>query len=562
MKRSKKKLKKALGYLISGFFIALLGWVFYTALSNPNEVSRSGSDDEFQALPSNLIGAMPTVVDCLTGQTISNAEIVFRKLAPWIRIDVTAKGYLPFSQWFEEGSRVPTTLVLSSVQVSDYKRAAWKNPNGPKLIHLQFDGMTEEAFLPLLQKGMLPAFNAMLAKGTWRQIESCCSMISASVWTTVDTGLSPEQHGIEGFVIYPSEGEPPIAVNSSHIKAPRLWNILRSYGGKAIVGGILFPDPGDDILVNLGGLPEKLARARRVVDETKPDLVVLYEKTVDNTGHLWWHTHSKESLIKNGWDFSESFSRFHHGRLNQAYQDLNAWVAFALSIAGPDTTIIAHSDHGFMATFSSPAEIEPKLFEILLEDPSVSAEMAPDRKLVLRSYEIKNAEVITTKLASIRLENGSSPFMKIEPCDKTPGNADQFCISAELNWPALLQANHAGRTLVLEDKNLLVKDYFHYSDRSIPGEHFHLGILAAAGNNIRKGVKLNDPQVIDLMKNNLAILGLPIADDMIGRVWTELYKKPPEIRRISTFGNLAKITVNKKATKQELDALRQLGYIQ
>lgn len=64
------------------------------------------------------------------------------------------------------------------------------------------------------------------------------------------------------------------------------------------------------------------------------------------------------------------------------------------------------------------------------------------------------------------------------------------------------------------------------------------------------------------MPNTLAILGFPVAEDMSGRIWKEVYETEPEIRKIKSYGRLNKERKYELPTTERLDTLRSLGYIQ
>jgi hypothetical protein len=118
---------------------------------------------------------------------------------------------------------------------------------------------------------------------------------------------------------------------------------------------------------------------------------------------------------------------------------------------------------------------------------------------------------------------------------------------------------------------LVVSDHGHHAahaDGVFSGEHGDAppGILVATGPGIRVGARVDGASLLDVAPTVLAILGLPVANDMPGRVLDELFTTPPQVARVATYRDL--VAVSPAATPAPaLDAgvrerLRALGYLQ
>ena len=97
-----------------------------------------------------------------------------------------------------------------------------------------------------MQRGRLPAFRRIVDEGATGDLRSMQPSASPSLWTTVATGVSPERHGIHGFVVRGRPGEVK-PVTSTMRKSPAFWNILPQYGRKAAVIGWLVTWPAEAI---------------------------------------------------------------------------------------------------------------------------------------------------------------------------------------------------------------------------------------------------------------------------------------------------------------------------
>lgn len=124
-----------------------------------------------------------------------------------------------------------------------------------------FDGLSPELLLSF--RSELPAFDALLARGTFTPAWSCPPVDTPTNWTTIATGAATGTHGITGFQVH-LPGEPLDRVtptfNSRYRRAECLWETAARHGRRAVVLNypIAWPPPEDahalgDQLVIVGG---------------------------------------------------------------------------------------------------------------------------------------------------------------------------------------------------------------------------------------------------------------------------------------------------------------------
>jgi predicted AlkP superfamily phosphohydrolase/phosphomutase len=108
-----------------------------------------------------------------------------------------------------------------------------------------------------------------------------------------------------------------------------------------------------------------------------------------------------------------------------------------------------------------------------------------------------------------------------------------------------------------------------YGDR-VPRPHWHTleGIVAAAGGPIREGGELKGATVLDIAPTVLALLGLPVAEDMDGQVLWSLMRDrflfDHPIRWISSYEGEEQGDREPRPSAYDegvLERLRALGYI-
>jgi predicted AlkP superfamily phosphohydrolase/phosphomutase len=97
----------------------------------------------------------------------------------------------------------------------------------------------------------------------------------------------------------------------------------------------------------------------------------------------------------------------------------------------------------------------------------------------------------------------------------------------------------------------------------IAGTHRPEGILVAAGPDVRRGTLAERPRLVDLAPTILAAAGVPVPDDMDGRVLSELFAVPPEVTHTAALGAVDADDAVLSATEEEqvVGRLRALGYL-
>jgi predicted AlkP superfamily phosphohydrolase/phosphomutase len=112
----------------------------------------------------------------------------------------------------------------------------------------------------MIDQGDLPTLAKIASEGAFAVIDCEVGMLSPVVWTTVATGVPPDEHGITGFTL----GDTP--ATSTARKRAALWNILPRYGiSMATVGWMVtWPSEEDAGIVisdraHWGEFPNKVA---------------------------------------------------------------------------------------------------------------------------------------------------------------------------------------------------------------------------------------------------------------------------------------------------------------
>jgi len=95
-------------------------------------------------------------------------------------------------------------------------------------------------------------------------------------------------------------------------------------------------------------------------------------------------------------------------------------------------------------------------------------------------------------------------------------------------------------------------------EEGFSGIHKLNGIFIAYGKDIKKNFEVKNAKIIDIAPTILHIFGVPIPDDMDGRVLTEIFEENSDLaRRPIVYSN----TTEKKKIKEKINKLRTLGKI-
>ncbi|MBD3235823.1 MAG: tetratricopeptide repeat protein [Candidatus Eisenbacteria bacterium] len=117
----------------------------------------------------------------------------------------------------------------------------------PRLLLVGIDSADWTLMGPLLERGELPNIQALIDRGMRAQLRSFEPLISPLIWTTIATGKGPDQHGVCDFTMPdPRTGE-PIIVTSQVRRSKAFWNILSEAGVRTAVVGWWATWPAEEI---------------------------------------------------------------------------------------------------------------------------------------------------------------------------------------------------------------------------------------------------------------------------------------------------------------------------
>jgi hypothetical protein len=102
----------------------------------------------------------------------------------------------------------------------------------PRVAVIGVDGCDWEKLAPLVEAGRLPTFQKLMDGGAYGPLLSIEPLVSPRIWTTIATGKTVDKHGIQGFV-----NERGVPVNATMWTATPIWDIVSGHGAPVGVVG-------------------------------------------------------------------------------------------------------------------------------------------------------------------------------------------------------------------------------------------------------------------------------------------------------------------------------------
>lgn len=242
----------------------------------------------------------------------------------------------------------------------------------------------------------LPTLARLMAHGVYGRLESCVPAITVPAWSCMMTGRDPGELGVYGFRNRADRTYGRMVVADSRaIRFPRLWNLLGDAGWRVAVIGVpgTFPPaqvngalvscflapaidagytypaaladrvaawtaaatPGRPFLLDVPEFrsadkqrivrdiyamcDQHFAVAHGILDEERPDLLMLVDMGVDRIQHaLWKHMDPRHPAYVPGSPLA--------GAIQEYYRYVDARIGELLVRCGPDTAVLVVSDHG------------------------------------------------------------------------------------------------------------------------------------------------------------------------------------------------------------------------
>jgi len=407
-------------------------------------------------------------------------------------------------------------------------------PLAKKVLLVGWDAADWKVINPLLDQGLMPTLEDFVNHGVMGNIATLRPILSPMLWNSIATGKRADKHGILGFMEPDPQtgGVRPVTSTSRKVRA--LWNILSAQGRKAHVLGWFAGHPAEPINgISVSDL-FPYAVGPREKEWPLPPGAVHPESLRDTFAKL----------------------RMHPAEVSEAA--ILPWIPRAAEID-------QEKDKGLQS-----------FAKILSENCSIHN---------AATWILQNEEWDFLAVYYNGIDHFCHGFMHFHPPQMEGIPNDKFEIYKDVVNGAYRFHDMMLETLLQlagpDVTVILVSDHGFHSDHlrptGIPNEpagpaiqHRPFGIVCMKGEHIKQDERIYGATLLDVTPTVLTLFGLPVGEDMDGRVLVQAFDQTPEITRIKSWederGNFgmhpADLRMDPAAAQAVLQQFVALGYIQ
>lgn len=399
----------------------------------------------------------------------------------------------------------------------------------PKVLLIGWDSADWKVINPLMDSGQMPALESIVNNGVMGNIATLDPPLSPMLWTSIATGKYAFKHGVHGFLEGVENNSKLQPVTNASIKTKTIWKILNENGLKTNVVG-------------------------------------------------WWPSHPAEEID------GVQVSNFYGKLLNKESEkwELPLQTISPRKYYKPLKGCRVHPNEfsaeqllPFIPGFQNGNEEQRKRFNILLKDLAECLSIHS-----AATYLAENSEWDFMAVYYNAIDHISHVFMKYHPPKLDWVSQEDFEMFHEvINAFYKFHDMMLGRWFELADEDtyvIVMSDHGFHSDHlrkkelpkepaAIAREHNHFGMIAMKGPGLKKDERIYGASLLDIAPTLLSIYGLPVAQDMDGKVLTDIYEVQPELSSIESY-DTEDTSFNVKTLQQTdsdemMQQLADLGYI-
>ncbi len=370
-----------------------------------------------------------------------------------------------------------------------------------RLLLVGWDAADWKIIDPLMDAGEMPALQSLVDRGVMGNLLTLQPILSPMLWTTIATGFRPAEHGILGFTEPAPDGQGIRRVTSTSRRRRALWNILSRAGIES------------QVVAWFGSHPAEPIRG-----------VCVSERFRDVHG-----TREEPG--------SPTPGSVHPASLEAALAGLRIHIE---ELGGPELLPFIPRAHEIDQEKERQLE---GLGRILAENASVHNVAT----FLMQEHPWEFASVYYDLP-----DHACHGFMLFHP-PQLPGISNREfglfrdvvanCYRyADMMLARLLELAGSGTTV------MIVSDHGFHSDHLRPAMrdwdrrgdwpvncHRDFGVFVLAGPGIRHDERIYGATLLDVAPTVLQLFGLPIGEDMPGRVLTECFEEPCSVETIPSW---------------------------
>ena len=404
-----------------------------------------------------------------------------------------------------------------------------------RVLLIGWDAADWNVINPLIEKGEMPTLASLIDRGVSGELETLYPALSPMLWTSIATGKRPYKHGIHGFSEPNPHGPGIRPVTNVSRKTKALWNILQQNDRKSVVVG-WWPshpaEPIDGVMVS-----EHYHLATSVDPDAPwqmPAGVVHPARLREKLAELRFHP--GELLPEHILPFVPKAAEIDQSK-DKRLNMLAKTLAECITINSAATALIQNEPWDFMGVYFDAIDHFSHLF----------MRYHPPRQEWIDESDFDLYHDVV---------NGAYRF-------------HDMMLQTMLN-------------MVDDDTTvMLISDHGFHPDhlrpREIPDEpagpateHSPFGIFVMAGPGIAKGEKVQGANLLDIAPTILQAFGLPVGEDMDGRILRSVFAELEFIEPIPSWDDVpgecgmhsSDFVLDPQESQEALQQLIALGYIE
>ncbi len=368
-----------------------------------------------------------------------------------------------------------------------------------RILLIGWDGADWQHITPLLDEGLLPGLESLVNRGVMGNLATLQPILSPMLWNSIATGKTADKHGIHGFVEPLPDFSGVRPVTSTSRKSKALWNIFNQNGWRSNVIGWWASFPAEPInghiVTNLFNAIRRDENAQPIVGPHVIHPQSLAQELADFKVDI---TEITENDIG---PFCPNYTNVDQDK-DRRLVTLAKLISDCASIQSVTTALMERDDWDFTAVYFDSIDHFCHAFMPYHppQMPNINdADFEIYKDVIRGAYQL--SDMMLQRL--VQLAGDETTIVLCSDHGFQSGRGRPLVTPLEPAGPALWHRSH--------------------------------GILVMAGAGIKQDQRVYGANIIDIAPTILHLAGLPVGEDMDGRVLLDAFVEPQEPRFIESW---------------------------
>ncbi len=455
-----------------------------------------------------------------------------------------------------------------------------------RLLVFGMDAVGWDVLRPLCEAGHLPTMDRLIRNGSAARLKTLYPTVSVMLWTTIATGMLPENHGISNWLSEGADSSGQLAITSNLRRVPALWNLGEST--RFLVANWWATWPAEDIngtlISNRAHFPDlarimtpenqaselaQIARPERAELEKEISELNPYRHPIrlpefqfrqlqtdrfylDCTNH-WLRQGNVDiaAVFIRGIDILEheylkdvlpdapgpDIPPDQHGLVISYYRYLDRYLQRLIETMGDRCAVLIVSDHGMEPVTQLPPYIEGLDLNALLQKTGIGFGSGNPAEPQPAIRDNKRYPPGLVRGLSMHSEKGADHLADIQ--QTLIGQLSEITVDGQPFFEQIQKGDTMSEIVHLTMRsNPAIQSTVRYRDLEFPlasvvkmilhprsGQHWHSppGIFILSGPGVASNPDLQEIRIQDIMPTGAALMRLPIAKNLDGAPQTTFF---------------------------------------